>query len=105
MGGQNYRKGRNFEYKVMKHLRKLGYYCIRAYASKGLFDIIAVAPQSIIGRDVLLIQAKLNGQVPKQERERLLANRFSWNGMVLIAKNNTKRHLVFENLDKQEVEV
>jgi len=45
--------GRNFEYAVMRKLRKLGYYCVRKFGSKGHEDIIAFRD----GR-ILMIQAK-----------------------------------------------
>jgi len=36
-----YRLGRAFEYRVMKRLRTLGYYCVRKFGSKGEEDIVA----------------------------------------------------------------
>ena len=45
MSSKNYKKGRAFEYRIMKFLRNKGYYCLRAYASKGLYDIIAIPPK------------------------------------------------------------
>lgn len=90
----NYTIGRSFEYKVINHLRRNGYYCIRAWGSKGAIDILAIPkdenpvcatlekimPLSIkkdlvtifaYFKDGLLIQAKTNGYVPPKERERL----------------------------------
>ena len=59
----------------MSFLRKNGYYCIRSYGSKGMFDVIAVPPKinTLIDYPVgtLLIQCKTNGYVPPAERERL----------------------------------
>ena len=48
LSSKNYVKGRNFEYRVMKFLRMKGYYCMRAYGSKGLYDIIAIPPKPIV---------------------------------------------------------
>ena len=82
MASRNYIKGRSFEYRVMAYLRGKGYYCIRAYASKGVFDIIAIPKRAgrwpnVYGLIVdwhqlpLLIQCKTNGKIGKQERNRL----------------------------------
>lgn len=90
----NYTIGRTFEYKVINHLRRNGYYCIRAYGSKGAIDILAIPkdenpvcailekimPLSIkkdlitishYFKHTMLIQAKKNGYVPPKEREKL----------------------------------
>ena len=86
----NYKKGRAFEYRIMKFLRNKGYYCLRAYASKGLYDIIAIPPQPYSDRKwfnyPLLIQAKTNGYVKPEEREKLADEK--WQGLVLIAWND-----------------
>ena len=73
----------------MKFLRTKGYYCLRAYASKGLYDVIAIPPKvDKIGwfNFPLLIQAKTNGYVPPKEREEL--SKEKWQGRVLIAWND-----------------
>lgn len=90
----NYTIGRSFEYRVINHLRNNGWYCIRAWGSKGAIDIIAipkddnpvcsilekVMPLSIkkdlvtiypYFKNGMLIQAKKNGYIPPKERERL----------------------------------
>ena len=60
----NKKKGYNFEYRIIKFLRMNGYYCIRSYASLGLYDIIAVPPKDRklpgFPEGTLLIQAKYN---------------------------------------------
>jgi Holliday junction resolvase len=38
---KNYNAGRDFEYKVRDYLREKGWIVRRAYASKGMFDLIA----------------------------------------------------------------
>ena len=89
MSSKNYKKGRAFEYRIMKFLRNKGYYCLRAYASKGLYDIIAIPPK--VDEEgwfsyPLLIQAKTNGYVPPKEREKLADEK--WQGVVLIVWND-----------------
>ena len=57
----------------MSYLWKRGYYVQRAYASKGVFDIIAIAPKGRLSKP-LLIQAKGNekqGYVDPEESSRL----------------------------------
>lgn len=108
MTNKKYVSGRSFEYRVSYYLRKKGYYTVRSYGSKGLYDIIAV-PQS---GQTLLIQAKRNGTVPKHELEKLKKYRHKWNGLTLIAysehyprKDGTKSKnttLKFRTLDGQQ---
>jgi len=42
MSNPNYIAGRNFEYEVMAHYRKLGYYCFRSAGSHSEADIICL---------------------------------------------------------------
>ncbi len=101
MGGRNYRIGRNFEYRTMAYFRKRGYYCQRSYASKGLYDIIAIPPRINPDQRTLLIQCKKNGYVPKDELEKLKQND-KWWGLTIIAY--TKKHIIkFRLLDDTEV--
>lgn len=100
MSSKNYVSGRNFEYRVMRYLRKNGYYCIRAYGSKGLFDIIAVPPYNpTTHRYPLGIQAKKNGYVTKFELCRLKEQSPKWQLFPVIAYNDEKRHLTFRTLN------
>ena len=104
MARTNYIKGKNFEYRVIAYLRARGYYCIRAYASKGLFDIIAVPPRSETQfESTLLIQAKYNGYVRPIELQRLRAND-KWEGDPVIAYT-TKRILKFRKLNGENIEI
>jgi len=41
MARKNYNQGRDFEYKVRDFLRQKGWIVKRAYASKGMFDLLA----------------------------------------------------------------
>ena len=40
MVNKNYVAGRNFEYRIIKWLVDRGYYVVRSYASKGVFDLV-----------------------------------------------------------------
>ncbi|MGB0976973.1 MAG: hypothetical protein ACPGSG_08315 [Prolixibacteraceae bacterium] len=55
---KNYVAGRNFEYRIIRWLTGKGYYVVRSYASKGIFDLVAVPPKSSKLSRALLIQAK-----------------------------------------------
>ena len=50
---QPYIQGRNFEYACMRKLRKLGYYVVRKFGSKGHEDLVAFRVNT-----VLMIQCK-----------------------------------------------
>ena len=64
---RGYQIGRNFEYRVINHLRKRGFFVMRSAGSKGVFDIIAVNKEIVLG-----IQCKLNDRLTKTEEERML---------------------------------
>ena|SRR3990167_4215207 len=75
MASKNYKIGRTFEYRVQNYLRKIGYYVNRSYASKGLYDLIAI-PNKFISeykypKKPLLIQCKSNGYIHPSELENL----------------------------------
>ena len=75
MASKNYKIGRTFEYRVQNYLRKIGYYVNRSYASKGLYDLIAI-PNKFISeykypKKPLLIQCKSNGYIHPVELENL----------------------------------
>ena len=94
LSNKNYVKGRNFEYRVQNYLRKKGYYVIRSYGSKGLYDLIAVPPKG----QTLMIQAKSNGYIKPLERKSLEENRLKWDGLQIIAVNENHK-LIFKSLD------
>jgi len=68
----------------MYYLWKQGYYVQRAYASKGVFDVLAIPPKGGLGK-ALLIQAKgdkKQGYVGPEERARLGCARKKYDGLV-----------------------
>ena len=77
MANKNYVSGRGFEYRVVKWLKDRGYYVVRAYASKGIFDLVAAPPKSSRFRGTLLIQAKYSRsgkvKISSKEKSRLAA--------------------------------
>lgn len=100
MASKNYQIGRRFEYRVQNYLRKKGYYVIRAYGSKGMYDLIAIPPNN--DKDMhnypLMIQCKTNGYIKPAERESLKSNKYKWQGWQIIAMNQN-HHIVFKDLD------
>ena len=80
----------------MSYLWKRGYYVQRAYASKGIFDIIAVAPKNRLDKP-LLIQAKSDkkyGYIDPTESARLKGAAQRYNAYCCIAFK-TGRQLKF----------
>ena len=92
MASKNYEIGRRFEYRVQNFFRKYGYYVMRAYASKGLLDLIAIPPyfDESWYNFPLGIQAKKNGYVPKEELKSLQENSKKWQMNIVIAWSDKK---------------
>ncbi len=63
MPNRNYIRGRQREYRVMNMLEDLGYICVRAAGSKGMFDVVAIGP-----KDIRLVQVKLNRNASPKEK-------------------------------------
>lgn len=57
-----YRLGVALEYRVKQLLERDGYYVIRAAASKGIVDLIALKPHQ-----TLMVQCKRSGALPPSE--------------------------------------
>ena len=77
----------------MSYLWKRGYYVQRAYASKGIFDIIAIAIKGRLNKP-LLIQAKANeryGYVDPHESARLKGAAKRYNAYCVIAFKDRRK--------------
>jgi len=86
-GAQSYKKGYRFERIVMGYLWRKGYYVQRAYASKGIFDILAIPPKGRLSKS-LAIQAKGQrgtGYCSPEERARLGSARKKYDAFCCIA--------------------
>ena len=106
MPNRNYQRGRAFEYRVKYHLEKLGYYVVRSYASKGLFDLIAAPPYPPFeiymwpqSNFALLVQCKTNGYIPPAERSALVEASKKYLGFIVIASKDKNGHIVFKQLN------
>ncbi len=106
----------------MSYFRKIGYYVLRAWGSKGLFDLLAVpkkdnpsipfplletlVPTSVKKdltklvkwfKNSLLIQCKYNGYVPPKERKKLSEFVYEWQTSPLIAYSENRK-LTFKSI-------
>lgn len=73
MPNRRYQKGARAEYIVRGALQAEGWLVMRAYASKGAFDLLAVAPASK-GPRVALVEVKSHlGYMPPGDRRALAA--------------------------------
>ena len=91
MPNKNYVKGRAFEYRIIAYLRERGYYVQRSYASKGVFDLLAIPPKKLINHRSLAIQAKnQRGKLYITPAERLQLSEASrkYNAHVCICYND-----------------
>ena len=95
MSNKNYVSGRNFEYRVLRALTRKGYYVVRAYASKGTFDLVAVPPKRSRLSRALLIQAKHSrkgkGYICPEEKRKLAEASKRYEGFCLIAYNEKRK--------------
>ncbi len=69
MPNRNYRNGRAFEYRVMRDLEGLGYWCMRSAGSHGHADVVALRR----GRRPMLVQCKGGGVDGPKKRMALAA--------------------------------
>ena len=67
----SYNAGRNFEYKVMGYLREQGWIVKRAYASKGMFDLLAYKDEIRWGIQCKSLSSNKNRKylTPKENKE------------------------------------
>jgi Holliday junction resolvase len=82
----NYEKGRNFEYRVREHFRKLGFFVARSAGSKTPVDLLAV---SSIGSP-LFIQCKNSTKISKNERVKFKETCKSYNCLGVIVGKDVK---------------
>lgn len=94
MASKQYRTGSMYEYQIAWYLRMCYFYVIRAYASQGVADLIAVPPANPRGnRTSMLIQAKATKRgawVDTLERDRLSYLASYTGGEVVLAWKDGK---------------
>ena len=86
-----YRRGRAFEYAVMRFLQAANYWCLRSPASRGPADIVAIRKG-----EVLLVQCKSgNGKLRKQERISLVCMAVPIGATPLLACRPKRGEILF----------
>lgn len=75
-----YRRGRNFEYRVRRHLMSIGYICMVSPRSQGAADLLAVRQG-----EILLVQCKMGCRVRRSERLRLIEMSEHAHGRAIVA--------------------
>lgn len=70
MPNKKYVQGANFERQVKNVLEAMGYYAIRSAGSHGVADVVALSPDDEVRP--LMVQCKLRGAFPADEREELM---------------------------------
>lgn len=95
MVNKNYVAGRNFEYRIIKWLVDRGYYVVRSYASKGVFDLVAIPPRSSKLSRAICVQAKYSRKgkikINPEEKIRLGIAAQKYKAYCSIAYNENKR--------------
>ncbi len=113
----NYERGRAFEYRTRKRLTEMGArYIMRAASSKGAADLIAFFDKDILVTEAhsltasmpfmkttsvpqaWLVQCKMDGKLPKGERETLQALAEVTAARAVLAYKNSKGKLCFKDI-------
>ena len=95
MVNKNYVAGRSFEYRIIKFLINRGYYVVRSYASKGVFDLVATPPRSSKLSRAICVQAKYSRKgkikINPEEKIRLAAASRRYKAYCCLAFNENKK--------------
>lgn len=103
-------KGSRFEYDFKNVLQMLGFYCIRAYASIGVADLVFSPPWNPKGNNrALLVQCKFQKSkdyIAPFERDHLSYLQQINSGNVIVAYKDNKKIMVkeWESGNKQSIE-
>lgn len=98
---RNYKRGRNFEYRVKRFFENRGYWVIRSYASKGAADLHCIKPMPHIGSEVIHVQCKGYSlkRLPEIERRALITlAKLTGGTPILVSKDEKTRKLVFVSI-------
>lgn len=106
MARTNYQRGREFEYRTRKRLKEMGaVYIMRAASSKGAADLIALWPGyhplpdwDIVASHPWLVQCKMDGKLPKKEREELQRLHTVTGARAVLAYKNKRGTLLFKDI-------
>jgi len=102
MARTNYQRGREFEYRTRKRMTEMGAaYIMRAASSKGAADLIALWPLTmdcVYDGQVWLVQCKMDGRLPKKEREELLRLSSLTGARAVMSHKNKRGRLIFKDI-------
>jgi len=85
----SYKVGRRFEYRVRDLLTKHGYFVVRAAASKGIADLVALKLSML----PLLVQSKMHGVLGKDEWDMLFDVSTAHGAVPIFARKDAKRRV------------
>jgi len=92
-----YRKGRIFEYRVKNYLEGRGYFVVRQ-ARSAFPDLIALKRGL-----TLLVECRVDGEISKEEKERLLVCAERAGGRPILAfRKKRGREILFKSLISRE---
>lgn len=80
-----YSRGRAFEYRVKAYYEKHGWFVIRSAGSKGVADLVAIAPE---GKYIHFVQCKLHGSISPDERQKLFSIAEKYGAYPILASAN-----------------
>jgi Holliday junction resolvase len=87
-----YQRGYRFERQIVADLKRHGYWVVSSRGSKGKVDVLGIKQG-----EILLVQAKLNGQCPPVERSALLLLARQTGGRPIVA-NKPPRGVTYREL-------
>lgn len=95
-GSSPYRLGKAFEASVRAQLQRRGYFVVRAGASKGKVDLLAVARD----RPALFVQCKRRGDIGSAEWNQLFELAERYGGWPVLAMRTSERTTGYFRLDE-----
>jgi len=90
MANARYIKGYNFETAIKKKLEKAGFYVCRSGGSKGVFDLLAVKNDLVLG-----IQCKYDGRIYEYEIKRTVKVAYECGITPVLAFSENRKHKFF----------
>ena len=97
----NYRRGADFERRVMRHLEKCGYIVVRSAGSHHIADLVALRR----GTSPMLIQCKTNGNLGPDEWNALIDAAWEAGAVPVMAWREGRKlrftKLVLKKLDRK----
>lgn len=104
-GGKSpYALGRAFEGQIRGRLQRRGYFVMRAHASKGKIDLLAVGPACVVaGISGLFIQCKRRGAISSAEWNEVYGIAVAHGGWPVVTMRLSERTVGFFRLDAERV--